>query len=197
MNVRLGLAFGLVAGLLEFGVRQLLATYQLVGTGDANAGYAASGVLTAGFLGVNVGVAIVQLAIFTGRPRRTVTTGAALLVMGVCMAVLGSVTFEVSLIAFTCFGLYALTAAADGRPTADAIAESCRIAVAAPGDAVLAFIVLAGAWMPASLILWLLAPGLPLLADVLVGVLVQLAVAYVAPRVAATYLKLQPGAEGS
>ena len=193
MNVRLALAAGLVAGLLMFGVRETLATYQLVGSGDANAGYAAVAVLIAGMLIATIAAALGQLAVLSGRPGRTVPTGIAVLALGICSALLGPVTFFISLAMFAGACLYAIRAAADGRGMADAIAESCRVALAAPGPTAAAVGTIAGGIVAGAVVAQVLSSVLPLAGDLVAGILGQLAVGYAAPRMDATYLKLQPG----
>jgi len=197
MNVRIALTFGVAAGLLMFGVRQLLATYQLSGSGDANVGYAAVGVLIAGMLVAAIAAALGQLAVLSGHPGRTVPTGIAMLALGACASVLGPVTFFVSMAIFAGACLYAVRAAADGRSTADAIAESCRLALAAPGPTASAVAIIAAGIVAGAIVAQLLSGVLPLAGDLAAGTLGQLAVGYAAPRMDATYLKLQPGPEVS
>ena len=197
MNLRIALTLGVAAGLLMFAVRQLLATYQLVGSGDANAGYAALAVLIAGMLVAAIAATLGQFAILSGHPGRTVPTGIAVLALGVCAALLGPVTFFISMAIFAGACLYAMRAAADGRSMADAIAESCRLALAAPGPTAAAVGTIAVGIVTGAIVAQLLSGVLPLAGDLAAGVLGQLAVGYAAPRMAATYLKLQPGPEGS
>ena len=197
MNVRLALTFGIFAGLLMFGVRQTLATYQLVGSGDANAGYAAVDVLIAGMLVATIAAALGQLALLSGHPGRTVPTAIAALALGICAALLGPVTFFISMAIFAGACLSAIRAAADGRRMADAMAESCRVALAAPGPTAAAIGIIAAGIVAGAIVATLLSGVLPLAGDLVAGILGQLAVGYVAPRIDATYLKLQPGPRGS
>lgn len=197
MNVRIALTLGVAAGLLMFGVRQLLATYQLTGSGDANVGYAAVAVLIAGMLIAAIAAALGQLAVLSGHPGRTVPTGIAVLALGACAAVLGPVTFFISMAIFAGACLYAMRAAADSRSVADAIAESCRLALAAPGPTASAVAIIAAGIVVGAIVAQLLSGLLPLAGDLAAGILGQLAVGYAAPRMAATYLKLQPGPGGS
>jgi hypothetical protein len=196
VRVGLAIACGFAAGLLQFGARVLLQTYALVGTGDANAGYAALAVLIAALLTVTLALGIVQLAVLTGRPGKVVPTGVALVVLGACAALLGPVTFFISVAIFAAACLYAVAAAADGRRIADAIAESCRIALSAPGPTVAALATLAAGAILGAIAGGLLASVAPLAGDLAAGLLGQFAVAYAGPRILATYLKLQPGAAG-
>lgn len=197
MKVGPALACGVAAGLLQYGVRVVLQTYQLVGTGDANAGYAAFAVLVAGLLTVTIAAGVVQLAVLSGHPGKAVATGIALVVLGACAALLGPVTFFISVAIFAAACLYAIAAAAGGRRLADAIAESCRVALAAPGPTAAALVTLAVGVALGAIVGGLLAGVVPLVGDLAAGLLGQFAVAFAAPRVAATYLKLQPGAAGS
>ena len=197
MNVRVALICGVVAGLLQFGVRKTLDTFVLVGSGDANAGYAAIAVLVAGLLLATIVAGIVQFAVLSGAPGRAAPTGVALSVLGACAALLGPVTFFVSVAIFAGACVYALLAAADGRSLSGAIAESCRVAIAAPGPTASACAVLAAGTVAGGLLGGLVASVVPLAGDLLAGIVGQVGVGYVAPRVAATYLKLQARPEGS
>jgi len=197
VNLRVALVCGVAAGLLMAGVRATLATYQLVGSGDANAGYAALAVSIAGMLIAIVAIALVQFAVLSGRPGRTVPTGIAVLALGACAAVIGPVTFFISTIVVAGACLYAIRAAADGLRVPDAIAESCRIALAAPGPTASAVAIVAAGVALGAVVATLLAGAASLAGDLAAGVLGQLAVGYAAPRAAATYLKLHGGPEVS
>jgi hypothetical protein len=197
VNLRLALVCGVVAGLLMAGVRATLATYQLVGSGDANAGYAAVAVLIAGMLIAIVAVALVQLAVLSGRPGRTIPAGIAVLALGACAAVLGPVTFFISMVIVAGACLYAIRAAADGLRVPDAIAESCRLALAAPGPTASAVAIVAAGIALGAVVATLLASVASLAGDLAAGILGQLAVGYAAPRVTATFLKLHDGPEVS
>lgn len=191
-----GIAFGAVSGLLQFGVREALETFAIVGTGDANAGYVASAALTAGLLIATIFATIVQLAFFTGRPERTIPTALALLALGACAAIVGPATFDMTVALFAGLCLYAIPAAADGRRMADAVAESCRVAIAAPGTTLGIVALLAACIIVGRVIAGVLG-FVPLIGDLAAGLLVQMAVATQAPRIVATYLKLHPGPTGS
>ncbi len=191
-----GIAFGAISGLLQFGVRETLVVFAIVGAGDANAGYVASAVLTAGLLVATILATIAQLAFYGGRPERTVPTALALLALGACAALLGPATFYVTVALFAATCLYAIPAAADGRRMADAIAESCRVALAAPRWTLGILALLAAAIIVGRVIAGFFGV-LPFVGDLIAGLLVQGVVATQAPRIAAAYLKLQPGPTGS
>jgi len=197
VNVRVALVCGLVAGLLMLGVRATLSTYQLVGSGDANAGYAALAVLIAGMLVAAIAATLLQFAMLSGRPARTVPVAIAVLALGVCAALLGPVTFFIATAIFAGACLYAIHAAADGRSVPDAIAESCRLALAAPGPTAAAAATIGAGIALGGVVAALLANVAPVAGDLAAGLLGQLAAGYAAPRVAATYLKLQVGPEVS
>jgi hypothetical protein len=197
VNLRLALVCGVVAGLLMAGVRATLATYQLVGSGDANAGYAAVAVLIAGMLVAAVVATLLQLAVLSGRPGRTGPVALAVLAVGVCAAVLGPATFFISMAIFAGACLYAIHAAAGGRSVPDAIAESCRLALAAPGPTAAAVATIAAGIALGAVAATLLASVAPFAGDLAAGLLGQLAVGYAAPRVTATFLKLHDGPEVS
>lgn len=197
MNVRVALICGVLAGLAMYGVRRILENYQLTGSGDANVGYASLAVLIAGMLTVAIAAALVQFALLSGRPGRTVPTGIAVLALGICAALLGPITFFIAMAIFAGACLYAVRAAADGRSMADAIAESCRVALAAPGPTAAAVGTIAAGIALGAIVAAVLAGPVPLAGDLVAGILGQSAVGYAAPQIAATYLKLQPGPGGS
>ncbi len=189
------LTFGAMSAFFQFGVQETLKTFAIVGTGNANAGYVASAVLTAGLLLATIVVTIVQLASFAGRPGWTGTTAIALGALAVCAVLLGPATFYVTIGAFAGLCLYAIPAAADGRRMADAIAESCRVAIAESKTTFGIIALLAVAIIVGRVIAGFFG-FFPALGDLVAGLLVQAVVATQAPRIAATYLKLQPDLTG-
>ncbi len=209
-----GIVLAVIGAALEFLVTAVaLGSYAIGGNGSPDALVAAQATIGIVVLVISIGISLVQMAFVTAMAggawrlgRTTLRDGwhavthrmldilggwTLLLVIGLCCAVLSTVTFLVPLGIYAVFFIYTMAAVIiGGRGPVSAITESARLALAnvMPTIAVVALIVLislVGAW--AGVLTGRLSEFGGWLAA---GVLQQIIVAYASLVVAGEYLKL-------
>jgi len=190
------IVFGLLAAAAHLGARAFFASYDVVGSGDANAAYAGAALAVSTMLWIAICVALLQFAAICRARARAIPLLLILFALAACACAVGTVTFFVVPLVFGAVALYALPASA-GRSAPDALAESCRVAIGAPGPTALALLVLATGFAVALVAGGLLGSVQPLVGDLFAGLASQFAMGLAAPGIVATYLKLQPRPEVS
>jgi hypothetical protein len=213
---------GLLAAGADYVTEALMDSYAISGNGSADALEAITAATQVVIFIVTLAVSLVQMAYVTGmagaawrRGRATLADGwsslshrllalagavVLLLLLGICAAVLGPVTFMISDLAYAVFFIYTIAAVVIGeRPPIAAIVQSSSLALAnvIPTFGVVAIVfvlAVAGGWLGH------LVGALNAEAGWLVtGLIQQIIVAYVALVVAGEYLNLAspPSSSGS
>lgn len=209
-----GLVLAVLAAVVQFVfVVIVLGTYMITGNGSQDAIVASHALVAIAIVVITIGFALAQMAYVTGmagaawqHKHTTLRDGwsalthrfgpiafaaALLFLIGLCAAVLSTVTFLVPLAVYAIFFIYTMASVIiGGRGAVDAVAESARVAMRNfwPTVGVVALIVVIsvlGAWIGdlighvSAFAGWLVA-----------GVLQQVIVAYASLVVAGEYLKL-------
>jgi hypothetical protein len=209
------IAFGVLGGVLEFfAIVVILGSYTISGNGSADAMYAIHDFIEIVIMIVSACVSVVQMAFVTGmaggawlhgrtsladgmhalarRLGPTVAAAAILFLIAVCAAALAPVTFYITVLGFVVLCIYTMASAIIGeRGATDAVAESCRLALANVGPTVGVVALIAIIAFLGGLLGQLVGYVSELGGWLVAGVLQQAIVAYASLVIAGEYLKLR------